>query len=93
MKDDVLTNEVEPCIMDTMNEVTNDFIKRDNPFNEGHIVEGMQTCHIVMSIIDSELSEHPAVIKAGFTEEVDEALDKIMQVYQAIGNLTEWENI
>lgn len=56
-------------------------------FNKGHIVEGLQTCHIIMGLLDEHLSEHPAVLLAGKAKEVDEAIDKIMEVYQSIGRL------
>lgn len=58
-------------------------------YNNGHLVEGLQTCHIIMGIIDGELTDHPAVIKANMQREVEEAIDKVMKVYQAIGRLDE----
>lgn len=56
-------------------------------WNDGYIVEGLQTCHIIMSMLDEHLSEHPAVIKVGKQKEIDEAIDKVMEVYQSIGRI------
>lgn len=71
------------------NEGGNLLYEQDEDFewNDGYITEGLQTCHIVMSIMDSELSEHPAVIRAGKKKELDEAIDAVMSIYQAIGGL------
>lgn len=57
------------------------------PFNDGHIVEGLDRCHTLMTMLDQLLDQHPAIIKAGAQDEVSEALQLIMDAYQKIGEL------
>ena len=56
-------------------------------WNDGYITEGLQTCHIIMGLIDEHLSEHPAVIKTNKQDDIQKALDLIMDTYQKIGGL------
>jgi hypothetical protein len=58
-------------------------------FNDGHIAEAQDRCHIVASMIDDHLIGHPAVIVAGEAVEllIAEAQGKIVEAYQLIGNL------
>ena len=59
----------------------------DFEWNDGYITEGLQTCHIIMGLLDEHLQEHPAVIRAGKQSEIEEAIDRVMVVYQSIGRL------
>lgn len=58
-------------------------------FNDGHVVEACDRCHIIASMIDDFLIGHPAVIVAG--EEVEmliaDAQTKIVAAYQLIARL------
>lgn len=56
-------------------------------FNEGHIVEGLDRCHIIMSMIEDHLVEHPAVLKANVNTKILKAQALIMDAYQYIGAL------
>ena len=56
-------------------------------FNEGHVAEAIDRCHVIMTMIGELLEEHPAILKAGRQGDVDHATDSIMNIYQALSAL------
>ncbi len=60
-------------------------------FNSGYIVEGVDRCHTIMTMIDELLSEHPAIKKAKMEESLDEAFTILFNIYQAVGALEDEE--
>lgn len=58
-------------------------------FNEGHVMEGCDRLHIITSMIDDHLSEHPAIVKAGAQDEINEVMTILSDVYQKVGELND----
>lgn len=58
-----------------------------NEFNKEHITEGLDRCHIITTMMNEFLRDHPAVLKANGTSKVDQAIELISDLYQDIGNL------
>lgn len=56
-------------------------------FNDGHITEGLDRCNTIMIMIEELLREHPSVLKANVSSDVDTASKAIMKAYQKIGEL------
>jgi len=61
------------------------------PYNPGHLIEGLDRCHTVLEMIHSLLDEHPAVLKAGVTPLIEQARTALFQAYQQIGLLEDAE--
>ena len=59
-------------------------------FNEGHIVEGLDRLNTVMVMLHM-LDGHPAIVKAGLVDNVNEVQERLMDMYQQVGNIEEWE--
>lgn len=58
-------------------------------WNDGYIIEGCDRCHNAAELVDNWLAEHPAIIKAGQQENIDKAMELLMEAYQAVGQLDE----
>lgn len=56
-------------------------------YNPGHQIEGMDRCVTILSLLDTLLTGHPAVVRAEGEQLVTEAFDAIGSLYQLIGNL------
>jgi hypothetical protein len=56
-------------------------------FNQGHIIEGLDRCHIIMMMMEDLLMQHPAVLKADCSNKIAHANLLMMEAYQQIGAL------
>jgi hypothetical protein len=60
----------------------------DSPFG---IHEALHTCSVLMDTFGSRVAEHPAVaLRPDILAQAIEALERMMDVYQALGALPEW---
>ena len=57
------------------------------PFNEGHILEGMDRGNTILVMINELLDQHPAVVKVDGDHEIDVAYTAIFNLIQRIGEL------
>jgi len=61
---------------------------RKPKLNDGHYLEMTDRLHIVSSIIDTHLLQHPVCkLESEVTEKVDAALTLLVEAYQIAGNL------
>jgi hypothetical protein len=58
-------------------------------YNHGHQIEGMDRCMTILSLLDTLLTGHPAVVRAEGDHLVREAFDAVMTLYQEIANIDE----
>jgi len=59
----------------------------DDDWNDGYILEGLDRLHIVMCNLSDHLVEHPAIVKAGVSDVVSQALELLGDAYQTVGGL------
>lgn len=62
-------------------------IRNKSDFNEGHIVEALDRCNTLLTLIDELLYMHPAIIKAGCNDRVESLAEELADIYTEIGNL------
>lgn len=55
--------------------------------NEGYIIEGCDRLHVVDCMIEEHIADHPAIIKAGAKDKVDQAQELLTEAYQMVGAL------
>ena len=61
---------------------------RKPKLNDGHYLEITDRLHVVSSIIDTHLLQHPVCkLEREVTEKVDAALSLLYEAYQIAGNL------
>jgi hypothetical protein len=61
---------------------------RKPKLNDGHYLEITDRLHVVSSIIDTHLLQHPVCkLEREVTEKVDAALTLLFEAYQIAGNL------
>ena len=65
-------------------------MSEEQVFNEGHIIEGLDRVFIAQCNLDEFVLDHPAVMKAGCNQKVEEAIRLLAEVYQEIGQLSEY---
>jgi hypothetical protein len=55
-------------------------------FNEGHVAEAIDRCHVIMTMIDELLRDHPAIEKSDLGREVERASEEVMNIYQTLSS-------
>jgi hypothetical protein len=60
-------------------------------WNDGYYIEGLDRCANIQNIINEQLLYHPAIIRAGQEDKIDEAIKLIGNVYQTIGAMQFFE--
>lgn len=58
-------------------------------FNEGHISEAQDRTLIISEMVQSLLVDHPAIVKAGVNEHIEDVLGELAVVYQELGQLVD----
>lgn len=58
---------------------------------EAYLHEAMDRVHIVQTIIDNHLRDHPGIVRAGANQQIDDILSELANIYQAIGRVPEEE--
>jgi hypothetical protein len=60
----------------------------DSPFG---IHEALHTCSVLMDTFGCRVAEHPAVaLRPDILAKAEEAIERMMDVYQSLGRLPEW---
>lgn len=59
----------------------------ESRFNEGHIVEALETLDLIAELIERRLSCHPAIVKRELTGEMQKAAGILYDSYQKVGEL------
>lgn len=60
----------------------------DSPFG---IHEALHTCSVLMDTFGGRVAEHPAVaLRPNILAKAEEAIERMMDVYQSLGNLPQW---
>jgi hypothetical protein len=61
----------------------------DNPINDGHYIELLDRTHVACCMVSDHLVEHPlSIADKEIREVLEEALNKLYEAYQIIGNKT-----
>ncbi|MBL4753819.1 MAG: hypothetical protein JKY52_09545 [Flavobacteriales bacterium] len=60
---------------------------KDEDWNDGYILEGLDRLHIVMCNLSDHLIEHPAIVKAEASDVISHAIELLGTVYQTVGSL------
>ena len=61
---------------------------REEDWNDGYYIEGMDRCHTVCVMIEELLLHHPVVKKCEVSFYIEEAERLISRAYQKIGSLS-----
>lgn len=60
----------------------------DSPFG---IHEALHTCSVLMDTFGERVAEHPAVaLRPDIASKAEQAIEAMMDVYQALGQLPQW---
>lgn len=56
-------------------------------YNEGHLIEGFDRTHIIQTMIDDFLVDHPSIVRAELNDKAKQASQLIFEIYQGLATL------